>query len=114
MASCTKLITTIAALQCVERDLVALDEPIETHLPELANPQVIAYDEKSEKESFILAPVKSKITLRQLVNNSSGPAYDLGEPALEAWRKSRGETPLSLWAPVVPAFSTPLIFETGT
>lgn len=114
MASCTKLITTIAALQCVERGLIALDEPVEKHLPELANPQVITYDEKSEKNSFLLAPAKSKVTLRHLLNHSSGLAYDLGEPALEAWRKSRGETPLSLWAPVVPAFSTPLLFEPGT
>jgi CubicO group peptidase (beta-lactamase class C family) len=114
MASCTKLVTTIAALQCVERGLIGLDESIDQHLPELANSQVITYDATSEKDTFTLAPAKSQITLRQLLNHSSGLAYDLGEPALEAWRKSRGETPLSLWAPVVPAFSTPLLFDPGT
>lgn len=114
MASCTKLITTIAALQCVERGLIGLDDPVDENLPELANSQVITYDDTSEKDSFTLAPAKSSITLRQLLNHSSGLAYDLGEPALEAWRTSRGETPLSLWAPILSAFSTPLLADPGT
>jgi CubicO group peptidase (beta-lactamase class C family) len=109
MASCTKMITTIATLQCVERGLITLDEPIDKHLPELSNPQIISYDASSEKgpSAFTLAPATSPITLRQLLNHSSGLGYDLGEPVLEAWRESRGETPLSLYARVVEAFSTP-------
>ncbi|KAE9373354.1 beta-lactamase/transpeptidase-like protein [Stipitochalara longipes BDJ] len=116
MASCTKLVTTIAALQCVDRGLITLDEPIGKHLPELSNPQVITYDTASEKgpSAFKLNPAKSEITLRQLLNHTSGLGYDLGEPVLEAWRESRGETPLSLSARVVDAFSTPLLFEPGT
>lgn len=109
MASCTKMITTIATLQCVEHDLITLDEPIDKHLPELSNPQIISYDSSSEKgpSAYTLAPATSPITLRQLLNHSSGLGYDLGEPVLEAWRESRGETPQSLYSRVVDAFSTP-------
>jgi len=116
MASCTKLITTIAVLQCVERGLIALDDPVETHLPELTDPEVITYNAASEKgpSNFQLSPATSKITLRQLLNHSSGLAYDLGEPVLEAWRESRGEIPLSLHGKVVEAFSTPLLFNPGS
>jgi CubicO group peptidase (beta-lactamase class C family) len=116
MASCTKMITTIAVLQCVEHGLISLDETIDKHLPELSNPQVITYDSSSEKgpSAFTLTPVTTKITLRHLLNHSSGLGYDLREPILEACRESRGETPLSLWGRVVDAFLTPLLFEPGT
>lgn len=36
IASCTKLMTSIAAMQCVERGLVTLDTDVAEILPELA------------------------------------------------------------------------------
>jgi hypothetical protein len=35
VASCTKLVTTIAAMQCVERGLVTLDRDVRSIVPEL-------------------------------------------------------------------------------
>lgn len=35
IASCTKLLTSIAAMQCVERGLITLDEDVRSVLPEL-------------------------------------------------------------------------------
>ena len=112
MASCTKLITTIAALQCVERGLITLDEPLDPHLPELAKQEIIEFDETTG--TFSCKARRESITLRQLLTHSSGIGYDHGEPALEAWRESRGEKPLCLTARVVDAFGTPLLFEPGT
>lgn len=112
MASCTKLITTISALQCVERGLVTMDGPLDSILPELNTLEKIDYDEDTGK--FALEPRKSDITLRQLLTHSSGIGYDYGEPALEAWRESRGEKPLCLTGQVAEAFSTPLLFQPGT
>ena len=40
MASCTKLMTVIAVLQCVERDLFDLDEDVAQVLPELRNLEI--------------------------------------------------------------------------
>ena len=40
-ASCTKLFTTIAALQCVERELLDLDGDITEILPEFKGVQIL-------------------------------------------------------------------------
>lgn len=43
MASCTKLLTAMCAMQCVEQGLITLDESILPHLPELKQ-QVVCDD----------------------------------------------------------------------
>ena len=61
-ASCTKLMTTIAALQCVERGLVSLDEDTGKVLPELAGQKILTgFEEGGEP---ILVERKRAITLR--------------------------------------------------
>jgi len=67
VASCTKLITTIAALQCVERGLITLDEPVYGVLPELSA-LLVASGEGFEKQ-------KKTITLRTLLTHTSGLVY---------------------------------------
>jgi CubicO group peptidase (beta-lactamase class C family) len=63
MASCTKLQTTIAALQCIDRGLVALDDDVRYILTELKDVKILAGYEGDEP---ILKPVQGKITLRQV------------------------------------------------
>jgi CubicO group peptidase (beta-lactamase class C family) len=46
LASCTKLIGTIAAMQCVERGQLKLDEDVTTILPELKGIQILKGFEK--------------------------------------------------------------------
>ena len=47
-ASCTKLMTSIAAMQCVERGLVSLDTDIAEILPELAAQGILTgFDEET-------------------------------------------------------------------
>ena len=61
-ASCTKLLTTIAALQCVERGLVTLDEDTSARLPELGSQKILTgFDEAGEP---VLLDRKNPITLR--------------------------------------------------
>ncbi|KAJ4299598.1 hypothetical protein N0V90_004844 [Kalmusia sp. IMI 367209] len=91
IASCTKLVASIAALQCVERGLITLDETLTTHLPELASQPIIAAS--GEKEFFELREAANPITLRQLLTHSSGVVYDWLNPTLAMWRSSRGEIP---------------------
>ncbi|KAF7336862.1 hypothetical protein MVEN_02122500 [Mycena venus] len=70
----TKLITTIAAMQLVEQGKITLDTPVETVLPELANPVVVtAHDETGRATTTV--PAKGKITLGQLLNHTSGLNY---------------------------------------
>jgi CubicO group peptidase (beta-lactamase class C family) len=62
LASCTKLMTTIAALQCVERGQIGLDDVVSTVLPELKEKEIIT----GIKEDGSLAYKKAEnaITLR--------------------------------------------------
>jgi CubicO group peptidase (beta-lactamase class C family) len=62
LASSTKLFTSIAAMQCVERGLIGLDEGVGRILPEYAQPQLLSGS--SESGGLILVDTDKKITLR--------------------------------------------------
>ncbi len=62
LASATKLLTTIMALQCVEKGLVDLDENAERLLPELAATKVLTgFDDAG---NAILRDREGIVTLR--------------------------------------------------
>jgi CubicO group peptidase (beta-lactamase class C family) len=116
LASATKLITTISALQLVSRGVLSLDDPtlINTHLPELISQPIIRPNPNPSAATHFLYEKREKdITLRQLLTHSSGVGYDVIDSTLQAWRKSRGESPLALSGNILPAFSTPLVFQPG-
>ena len=70
MASCTKLMTTVAALQCVERGLLRLDTDITDVLPELKDIDILVkmVDDGSGGKKPVLKKSKGKITLRYVKN----------------------------------------------
>ncbi|KAJ6512907.1 beta-lactamase family protein [Mycena sanguinolenta] len=114
LGSAGKFITHIALLQCVERKLLSLDDPLSQWLPELDALQVI---ESSDTElGFALHPPKNKITTRHLLTHTSG----LGggdEPLVELWRASpAGAAHAAAIAdahPIVKNFAHPLLFDPG-
>ncbi|KAF4846593.1 Acyltransferase LovD [Colletotrichum siamense] len=108
--SWTKLLTTVAALQVVERGQIALDDEVDSLLPELKNPDILS---EGADGGLILTPAADKITLRHLLTHQSGIVYDGRTPLLMKWRQSRGESALSFSGDVIKAFSTPLVFEPG-
>ncbi|RFU33288.1 hypothetical protein B7463_g3052, partial [Scytalidium lignicola] len=69
IASCTKLITSIACMQLVERGTVHLDDPhlIDKFLPEVAAATVLNRTEEKRREGVI--------TLRMLLTHTSGYSY---------------------------------------
>lgn len=86
IASCTKLMTTICALHCVEKGLLAFDEDVSSILPELRSRQIITgFDSKAGYPIFEKAT--KPITLRQLLSHSSGMGYDFLSPTLGKWRE---------------------------
>lgn len=114
LASCTKFVTTIAALQCVERGQFTLDDPadIDRLLPEWKNPEVLTgFSENGHPQ---VSPAKARIKLRQLLTHTSGLCHDFFDPRMIKWRQSRGETPLGLSTPVVEGCLHPLLFEPGS
>ena len=62
LMSATKLFTAVAAMQCVDRGLVSLDEDISRVLPELKNPQILKGWDENERP--VLQQAKSSISLR--------------------------------------------------
>jgi CubicO group peptidase (beta-lactamase class C family) len=114
VASCTKLITSIAALQCVERGLIGLDDSVSDILPEVAKLEVIGSDDGGKTLTFTKA--NKHITIRQLLTHSSGLAYDGLSPLIVAHRKAQG-LPESASYPisgtVAECYSNPLAFHPG-
>lgn len=110
VASCTKLITAIAALQTVECGLVSLDEPVDKILPELASQPIV----ESRGSEISLRPGIKAITLRQLITHSSGATYDWADRKLYQWCALRGETPTLISdGDMAKGYAYPRTFEAG-
>jgi methyl acetate hydrolase len=90
MASCTKAMTSAAALQLVEDGLVGLDDPVGRWLPQLAAPKVLKGFDAAEKP--ILAPATQPITLRRLLTHTSGFAYPFCSPLLARYQAAVGQS----------------------
>ena len=63
IASCTKLLTSIAVLQCVEKGLLKLDEDVVRVLPEFKDVEVVSGADETTGELTIEKATKA-ITLR--------------------------------------------------
>lgn len=85
LASATKFLTTIMALQCVERGLFGLDEPVDKWLPDLAATKVLTGFESDPAGRPITRDRHGSITLRHLLTHTAGLAYVFLHPLLEEW-----------------------------
>jgi methyl acetate hydrolase len=109
IASMTKPVTSVAAMQLVEQGKLKLDEPASTYIPELGTLQVLhGFDATTGKP--ILRPATKPVTLRLLLTHTSGFVYDTWDADMLRWEKESGKNlPLGTVAPL-----TPLMFEPGT
>jgi len=108
IASMTKPVTSVAAMQLVEQGKLKLDEPASTYIPELGGLQVLHGFDANGKP--ILKPAAKPVTLRTLLTHTSGFVYDTWFADMLRWEKETGTTsPLGTVAPL-----TPLMFEPGS
>lgn len=109
IASMTKAITSVAALQQVEAGRLALDDPISAALPEHAKPSVLLGYSVDGKPR--LRSATGAITLRHLLTHTSGFAYDIWDADLLRYIEEHGfpEAVSRRHAPLIP-----LRFDPGT
>ena len=103
IASMTKAITSVAAMQLYEQGRFALDDPAEQHLPELANMMVVeSFDQATG--AYKVRPAAKKITIRHLFTHTSGLGYGFTSPIVRDFKPRAGEKYVA----------GPLLFEPGT
>jgi len=109
VASMTKAITTVAALQLVEDGRLTLNDPIAKILPDLANPVVLeGFTGNGEP---ITRPAKKKITLGQLLTHTAGFSYDFASADLARYLSVTGRP--SAATGLKEGLRQPLLFEPG-
>ncbi len=100
IASMTKALGCVAALQLVEQGKITLDEPLDAYLPEIANRKILTADNQ-------LIEPQNSITLRHLLTHTAGFGYWFSSPQLSNWDTLKDEIG---WKENYP----PRLFEAGT
>jgi CubicO group peptidase (beta-lactamase class C family) len=103
IASMTKAITSVAAMQLVEQGTLTLDEPIGLLLPDLAHPQIL--------ENGTLRPAVQKMTLRHLLTHTAGFTYLFANAGLADYVAAQG---LEASPGKRASIKMPILFEPGT
>ena len=109
IASMTKLVTSIAALQLVERGLLALDEPADIYLAELAKLRVLTGFDACGKRQF--EDARRAPTARELITHTAGFVYEM-------WNKNEQRAVTTGLAESLLGeghfLVNPLVFQPGT
>jgi methyl acetate hydrolase len=106
LASMTKAVTSLAALQLVDAGKLALDAPVARWLPELGAAQVLAgFDAAGVPQ--LRAPSRP-ITLRHLLTHTSGLGYPFVQEAAARWFALNPAVPGSR-----ASVRLPLLFDPG-
>jgi CubicO group peptidase (beta-lactamase class C family) len=109
LASMTKAVTSVAAMQLVEQGKLQLDQPIGNVLPELSAPQVLeGFDDAGAPR---LRPAKRPVTLRHLLTHTAGFGYEFLNADLIRYVKVSG-TPSGNTGKLA-SLRLPLVFDPG-
>jgi CubicO group peptidase (beta-lactamase class C family) len=109
IASMTKAITSVAAMQLVEQGRLGLDDPAPAVDPALNSPQVLeGFDAAGQPR---LRPAKRPITLRHLLTHTAGFTYDWSNPNTQRYVQTSGMLPMSSGKRA--ALCQPLAFDPG-
>ena len=107
IASMTKALVSVAAMQLVERGALTLDGPIGDVLPELATAQVLTGFDADGKPQ--LRPAARPITLRHLLTHTAGLGYFFVQPqVLQYFTATQMPVPGSR-----ASITMPLLFDPG-
>ena len=110
IASMTKAVTGVAAMQLVEQGKLDLDAPAKTVIPYLGEVQVLeGFDDSGQPKTR--AP-KGDITLRQLLTHTAGFSYEIWSTDILRYQEAKGVPMVTTCEDA--ALKTPLLFDPGT
>jgi methyl acetate hydrolase len=109
IASMTKMVATVAALQQVERGNLDLDDTVETYVPGFGEVMVL---EGFDGDTPRLRPPATKATVRQLVTHTTGLAYWFWNADVHRWQEVTG-TP-GVMSGSMEIFKAPMVTDPGT
>ena len=119
IASMTKPIVSVAVMMLWEEGRFSLDDPISRYIPEFKNMQVLDRFNQADS-SYTTVPAKREITIRQLLNHTSGIGYPgIGSPYAKAlyakYKINSGiGTPYSKLSEMIPQLAKlPLFHQPG-
>jgi methyl acetate hydrolase len=103
IASMTKVVTSLAAMQLVEQGRFGLDDLVEKYLPEFAGLKVFESFDSATGE-YRLRPASRPPTVRHVLTHTSGLAYPFTSATWRDFKPRAGET---------YPFGGPLLFDPG-
>ncbi|KAL2211548.1 beta-lactamase/transpeptidase-like protein [Sarocladium strictum] len=108
LASCTKLVTSIACLQLVDKGVLELDnaDQVERLCPELRDVKIATRDGR-------LVEKLTRITLRSLLTHTSGFGYSFLSPSLEAHQSTIGKPQFDEFSGFEHDLHQPLVNQPG-
>src|SRR6476661_6255437 len=109
IASMTKAITSVAAMQLVEQGKLALEAPVPDIDPTLGSPQVLEGFDASGTPR--LRPARRPITLRHLLTHTAGFSYEQWDANTSRYVKATGMPSTSTGK--VASLRMPLAFDPG-
>jgi methyl acetate hydrolase len=109
IASMTKAVTSVAAMQLVEQGKLKLEDPVPAIDPALASPQVL--DGFDAAGAPIVRPAKGPITLRHLLTHTAGFTYEVWDANTTRYVKASGVPSMSTGK--LAALRMPLEFDPG-
>ena len=112
----TKLITTVAAMALYERGAFQLDDPVDKFVDEFKNARVFA---SGRKDSINSVKPETPMTIRQLMNHTSGLTYGAFDPGpvgqlMRSGKIDFGNLQANLGDTVRRLASIPLCFQPGS
>jgi methyl acetate hydrolase len=109
IASMTKIVTTVAALQQVERGNLDLAAPVDSYRPEFADVQVL---EGFDGDNPRLRPPATRATVHQLITHTSGLGYWFFNHDIVRWEQVTA-TP-NVMSGSSSIFTAPMVADPGT
>jgi methyl acetate hydrolase len=103
IASMTKVVTSLAAMQLIEQGRFGLDDPVEKYLPEFAGLKVFESFDPATGD-YRLRPASRPPTVRHVLTHTSGLAYPFTSATWRDFKPRAGET---------YPFGGPLLFDPG-